>query len=1186
MNPLSLIGASIRHYLRDWIFLILGAALSTMVVTGALLVGDTLRGSLARVGLEKLGWVKQAMFLPRLVPQDLATRLLPNDPSHAKGQSAVGILIARGSVSISAKDTGAVRGIQVYGVDESFWGGFDSNADRKQGVWMNPTLARLLGSNQPQTLQLSLARPSDTPRESLLGRKDVASGLATFEVTCQGTLPPSGPGSFCLAGGISAEPVLFVPIADLQKALDCPGRINALLSPAVGDALVVEKSRLTLEDYGLFVRGPSERVETLFARHDRDNNKILVRREWQGHLGEALARELAKGSSVNGGITKEALLNWYRQHRNHITLESKQFYLPDRFAEAAHDAAREVKLVGKSVLVHLANRITLGDKELAYSVVVGISDPLGFGADQLLVPPAGQASLLDFPNSPLLGIKSSEIVLDYFPAEHTGEPRESKTKLPLAGRLEPRGMAVDFDLAPEFPGITDKLSLAEWNPPFPYDNKRIKPIDDTFWKEFRASPKVVLDLKTAQDLFGSRFGKFTSVIAEAQGVSADDALKPFQETLLQKIDPAGAGMSWIPLAKQATERSAGNMDFSGLFLGFSFFLLASAIGLFSLLLRLHLERRMGEWGLCAALGWTKRRIFGRILAEAIGPGVAGILLGTPLAVWYCGFLANWLESNWPGGGLDGRLAVAASVKTLAMGGLITLFTLLLSVYWRSRSILGLEVSVLLAGERADDAQAPGAVSSGVVNRGKPGPLFWGLFFGSILGVVALSLLGPQLGDAEARAGSFFGAGALGLIGLLMLFRRLLGHWDSRTILDSRDSFALGLRGATRKPGRSLLSAGLLASSVFLLFAVDAFHRSAQSGDEGDKASWSGGFRLWVELDTPLYQDMNTPSGKADLLDNIERAAKSDPASARKNAAEILNRSELVTLRLREGDDISCLNLMQSSRPRLLGVSQGMIDRGGFRFAASAKGFEANPWKALEGNGNPVLGEKNTLMWTLHKGMGDSVSLGEPNTGGFDVTISGILSDSVFQSELLMSQKRLLQLDPSVQGFRVVLAGCAPEDEAELGRILATGLAPLGPVIRTSHDRLESFLAVENTYLATFQALGWLGLLLGMVGLAIAQARSVLERAPEWALLSALGFSRKRIGILVMTESAVLVLAGLLTGLLAALIAVWPQLAGAGLAWSRILLLSGLVAGCGMASSLVSALVVARLGLLGQLRRQG
>ncbi len=1183
MGLFRLLGASIRFYLRDWVFLVLGAALSTMVVTGALLVGDSLRDSLAQVGREKLGWVKQAMLFPRLVPEDIVDRL------SQKGIHNAGILTTKGSVALVGKEGASVRGIQIYGVNESFWKGFSPSPEGQPGVWMNPVLARLIGATGPARLNLTLALPFDTPRESLLGRKDFSSGLATLEVPCLGSLAANnrsngaakgwenGAAAFSLTGGISSEPVLFMPLVDLQKVLNCPKRINGLLSSGDGDPQIVDKTRLVLEDYGLVLKSPKERVDSLFAKHDRDKDGTLSRREWQGQLGEAMTRELAQG----GAITKAALLDWYRRNRNHLTLESRQFYLGEPFILAAEKAALEVGLVSKPMFVHLVNQIQLENKELAYSVIAGISQPLGFGENSLVVPPAGKALLLDFPGSPLKGLSGKDLAITYFPAEHTGPPKEISVRLPLAGRLQPKGNAVDFELAPEFPGITDKLSLRDWNPPFPYDNKRIQPIDDTFWKEYRASPKVVVDLALAQKLFGSRFGHYTSVIEEAEGVDADQVEGAFRASLLSILDPAASGLSWIPLAHQAELRSAGNMDFSGLFLGFSFFLLVSAIGLFALLLRLHLERRMGEWGVCAALGWTKRRIMGRILAEAVGPGLLGIALGSPLAVWYCGLLSHWLEAHWPGGSLVGKLFVSTSPKALALGSFITFATLLLSVFWRTRSILQQNASELLIGDRADSATTLGR---GGTARGQT--VFWGGLLGCWIGVVGLSLLGPQLVDAEARAGCFFGAGALGLTSFLMLFRWLLRNWDLRTIWDSRHWMILGFRGATRKPGRSLLSVGLLASSVFLLFAVDAFHRSAQTGEEGDKASWSGGFRYWIELDQPLFQGLDTVAGKSELLDNIERAAKNDPATARKRAAEILDRAEVVALRLREGEDISCLNLMQSGRPRLVGVPQEFLDRGGFRFAAKSKGFDANPWRILDEPGNLAIGEKNTLMWTLHKGMGDSVSLGTKESGGFEVIIGGILADSVFQSELVLSQKRLLELDPTIQGYRILLAGCPAEDETALIQLLATGLAPLGPVIRSSRDRLDSFLAVENTYLATFQALGWLGLLLGMVGLAIAQARSMLERSAEWALLSALGFSRKRIGILVMTESGILVLAGLLTGLGAALIAVWPQLGDTGLAWVRILLLSGLVGMCGLGSSLVSVLVVARLGLLRVLRSQG
>ena len=61
------------------------------------------------------------------------------------------------------------------------------------------------------------------------------------------------------------------------------------------------------------------------------------------------------------------------------------------------------------------------------------------------------------------------------------------------------------------------------------------------------------------------------------------------------------------------------------------------------------------------------------------------------------------------------------------------------------------------------------------------------------------------------------------------------------------------------------------------------------------------------------------------------------------------------------------------------------------------------------------------------------------------------------------------------------------------------------------------LAVQNTYLETFQSLGALGLLLGTLGLATVQFRSVLERRQELALMRAAGFRRGRLAKMVMSK---------------------------------------------------------------------
>src|SRR5262249_37750338 len=93
------------------------------------------------------------------------------------------------------------------------------------------------------------------------------------------------------------------------------------------------------------------------------------------------------------------------------------------------------------------------------------------------------------------------------------------------------------------------------------------------------------------------------------------------------------------------------------------------------------------------------------------------------------------------------------------------------------------------------------------------------------------------------------------------------------------------------------------------------------------------------------------------------------------------------------------------------------------------------------------------------------------------------------------------------------------------------------------ERLESFLAVENTYLSTFQALGGLGLLLGALGLAVVLVRSILERRGELALLRAVGFRQTGLSWMLLAENGFLLVLGLVVGALTAIVAVAPHLLG-------------------------------------------
>src|SRR5207302_732896 len=161
-------------------------------------------------------------------------------------------------------------------------------------------------------------------------------------------------------------------------------------------------------------------------------------------------------------------------------------------------------------------------------------------------------------------------------------------------------------------------------------------------------------------------------------------------------------------------------------------------------------------------------------------------------------------------------------------------------------------------------------------------------------------------------------------------------------------------------------------------------------------------------------------------------------------------------------------------------------------------------------------------------------------------IVALLQDSVFQSELLLSEAHFLDLFPRQEGYNFFLIETPPNETQEVKELLQASLASRGMEVTDSIDRLRSYMAVENTYLLTFQALGGLGLLLGALGLAVVLMRSVWERRGELALLRALGYRKRALGWLMLAENGFLLVLGLGVGALSALLAVAPHLiAGSG-----------------------------------------
>src|SRR6185436_5237529 len=101
----------------------------------------------------------------------------------------------------------------------------------------------------------------------------------------------------------------------------------------------------------------------------------------------------------------------------------------------------------------------------------------------------------------------------------------------------------------------------------------------------------------------------------------------------------------------------------------------------------------------------------------------------------------------------------------------------------------------------------------------------------------------------------------------------------------------------------------------------------------------------------------------------------------------------------------------------------------------------------------------------------------------------------------------------------------PAGAAKLAGDLESALSDYGFDAASTAERLAAFNRVENTYLSTFQALGGLGLVLGTIGLAAVLLRNVLERRRELALLRAVGYNSRHFTVMIISENALLLFAG-------------------------------------------------------------
>ncbi|MBI5775151.1 MAG: ABC transporter permease [Verrucomicrobia bacterium] len=1217
MTHWTLIRRSLRFRARQHFGVLLGAAVGSAVLIGALLVGDSVRESLREMALVRLGKTDLALASgDRLFQTRLAYTLSANTRDLFGNKTTVVPALMLPATATANDGESRANGVQILGVDESFWKLANQPPSfaiiPADGVVLNEALAAQLKVKPGASVLLRVSKPSSLSRDAPMSPSDQSS--VALRLTVHAVASDAALGRFSLQANQVSSLNAFVLLSRLQMAADATNKANLLL--AARNELSKQQSAELYKD-----------LNYLKATLDR-----RMKESWELADAELELRELPATGEFE--------------------LRTSRVFLDTPVIEAAQKAAQTNSAIANLIQTYFVNELRAGERVTPYSMVSAVGGTLSHDDEILL-----NQWLAD----ELQAKPGDAVSLRYFTVG-VGHTLEERTNTFRVRAVVPMTLPwADPELMPEFPGVSKAESTSEWDGSLPIDMSRIRPPDEEYWKKWRGTPKAFVTSATGEKMWGNRFGNFTAVrflLNRSWSFSADrkwmvvdppssqssnnlplavSARESIQKTawpeavsgmgprppatkseieaaILAHLDPASIGLRFEPVREQALKAAEQSQDFGGLFIGFSFFLIVAALLLTALLFQFSIEQRATEVGTLLALGFTPGQVRRMLLFEGAALSVLGALLGLAGGIAYARAMIHGLTTIWRNAVGTSSLAFHATPATLGIGVAASVAVALFTIWLALRKQARQPARALLAGDlecgdssplsppgrlvgpaesRVGGLQNGGSVqfdgdkspaksgdesphSTGGVRKSRAN-LSVTVALASL--VLALALAGWAVAKGDtSNAGIFFGAGALLLIAALAATAARLTKLNFSSAAARLSLSGMAARNTARRRTRSLATVAMLACGSFLVASIGVF-RLDENQNSTKRNSGTGGFAFIGESTLPVHHDLNAKAGR-------EFFSLDDKA---------LTGVSVVPFRVRDGDDASCLNLNRAQKPRLLGVKPSSLN-GRFSFAAFAgetsleKEFywqilqrELLPLKsrfALASNEVPAIADEASILWALGKKIGDTLDYTDERGRVFKVRLVGALANSVLQGNLIIDEAEFVKRFPGESGYRMFLVDAPANRLDDTSATLTRALRDVGLELTPATRRLAQFNAVQNTYLSTFQVLGGLGLILGSVGLGVVVLRNVLERRGELALLLAVGFQPRALARLVLGEHAALLLLGLASGVVAATVAVVPAVISPNAEVPYLSL--GLTLGGVLASGLVWTWLATKAALRGNL----
>ncbi len=462
MTIFNFILKSLWYFRKQHLAVFAGTLISTAVLTGALIVGDSVKFSLRQIVDARLGNIKFAMQTgDRFVRYELA-----NDISKDLNIATSPLLMMQG-ISINPESKSRINKTQINGIDQSFWKLSNKKMPElsEDEVIISTNIARKLNLKINDEILLRVENANVIPLNAPFAKETDPS--VSFRVIVKAIVNDKNLGRFGLKNIQSASYNIFISHDYLAKKLDLQGLVNSIIT--------------------------SDNIEQDLKVEDLNYSLSKV---WQLEDANILIRKL-------DDIGKFEILS------NRIFID-----------EPISKSLESIEIQNETILTYLVNSIRFNENETPYSFVTATSSPF------LLKDMKENEIIINKWLASDLNVSVNDTIeIDYYIIGPLRTLEEETKTFIVKDIISTQGNIANKSLMPLFPGLSDAGSCSDWETGIPIDLERIRDKDEKYWNDYKGTPKALISIQTGLNLWQNKYGSYTAIRFNKNDISPDNLKK-------------------------------------------------------------------------------------------------------------------------------------------------------------------------------------------------------------------------------------------------------------------------------------------------------------------------------------------------------------------------------------------------------------------------------------------------------------------------------------------------------------------------------------------------------------------------------------------------------------------------------------------------------------------------------------